>query len=103
VRSRYGKSTAYASPAEKTRSGSSSSSARAGSLDEATTQLRAAFERGLASYRARDLADARMHFETCVEIRPGDRPSAVFLERLADLDTSPPGTVWDGVWTLTSK
>ena len=75
----------------------------AGTLDEETTQLRAAFERGLASYRGRDLAAARAHFTRCLEIRPGDGPAAVFLDRLARLQHAPPAAEWDGVWTLTSK
>jgi class 3 adenylate cyclase len=72
------------------------------SLSDETATLREAFERGLASYRALDITGARAHFEACLEICPGDRPSAVFLERLAWLEAAPPPS-WDGVWTLTSK
>jgi adenylate cyclase len=75
----------------------------ANSVDEVTSRLRTTYERGLASYRARDLAGARAHFAACLEIRPEDRPSAVFLERLARHETSPPAGAWDPVWTLSSK
>ena len=75
----------------------------AGSVDEQTSRLRMTYERGLASYRARDLAGARAQFATCLEIRPDDPPSAVFLDRLTRLEASPPAAEWDAVWTLTSK
>ena len=74
----------------------------AGSLDEDTGRLRDTFHRGLASYRALDIVSARAHFASCLEIWPADRPSALFLERLAELEASPPRR-WDGVWTMTSK
>jgi adenylate cyclase len=75
--------------------------AAAGGLDEATARLRDSFELGLAAYRAKDLASARSYFETCLAIRPGDRPSEVFLERLQRLSAEPLPAGWDGVWTLT--
>ena len=72
-------------------------------LDDETARLRDTFERGLASYRARDVATARAHFESCLRIRPEDGPSRVFLERLSRVGADALPADWDGVWTLTSK
>jgi adenylate cyclase len=42
-------------------------------------------------------------FETCLGIAPDDRPSAVFLDRIARFRKNPPADNWSGVWVLETK
>ncbi|MCA9638104.1 MAG: adenylate/guanylate cyclase domain-containing protein, partial [Myxococcales bacterium] len=61
-----------------------------------------AFEAALAAYRRGDLALAREGFVAFAGRNPGDRVSALYLERLAELgDQAPAG--WDGVTTFRTK
>ncbi|MFC3712003.1 adenylate/guanylate cyclase domain-containing protein [Sphingoaurantiacus capsulatus] len=58
---------------------------------------------GLAAYRARDWKAAAKRFEAALKLMPGDRPSAMYLDRARAYAAAPPAPDWDGVWTLTSK
>jgi adenylate cyclase len=66
-------------------------------------QLIEAFERGLAAYRKQDWATAEAAFREGLALVPGDRPSEVFLERIATFRATPPLPGWDGVWVAASK
>jgi adenylate cyclase len=47
------------------------------------------------------MADAT--FRECLQIRPNDGPSRVFLERVQVLRRNPPGKDWNGVWQMVEK
>jgi adenylate cyclase len=61
------------------------------------------FEAGLAAYRAQDWEGAEAAFKACLVQAPDDRPSQVFLERIAAFRQTPPTADWDGVWVATGK
>lgn len=77
--------------------------APAGQLAPADADLPGEFAKGLAAYRAQDWDVAERQFQHCLEIRPGDAPANVFLERVAELRRQPPPAGWDGVWHMTKK
>jgi adenylate cyclase len=72
-------------------------------LDDARRQLAEAYEAGLAAYRRQDWDAAETALRRGLAAMPGDRPSQVFLERIAAFRVSPPPTDWDGVWTAPHK
>lgn len=61
------------------------------------------FEQGLKAYRDRRFAQAEGLFEKTLALKPGDRPSLMYIERCRALLSVPPPNEWDGVWTMTSK
>lgn len=63
----------------------------------------APFEQGLRAYRARRFDEAIGLFETVLTVKPGDKPSELYIRRCQTLKASPPPEDWDGVWTMTSK
>jgi len=65
--------------------------------------LRDSFVEALDAYRRKDWNAARAGFEACLAIVPGDRPSNVFLGRIAQFHAAAPGPDWDGVWALAEK
>jgi len=71
--------------------------------DTGAEALAAAFESGLARYRARDWDGAEQAFNDCLERAPEDGPSQVFLARVAAFRSSPPPADWDGVWVAVGK
>jgi len=76
---------------------------RFGKLAPDDAQLRETFEAALAAYRAQRWDEAEGGFRHCLDAKPGDGPSAVFLERIAALRLDPPPGDWDGVWRFTHK
>jgi adenylate cyclase len=74
----------------------------AGQLPHTETELAREFERGLAAYRAREWEAAEALFQRCLEMKPSDGPSALYIERIAELRNQPPAD-WDGVWHVTKK
>lgn len=74
--------------------------------DRETDPLRRAMDRsalGVRAFRARRWGDARKAFEATLELLPGDRMTAVYLERIGRYEVAPPPEDWDGVWEMTSK
>jgi class 3 adenylate cyclase len=65
--------------------------------------LRDAYVEALGAYRRKEWQAARAAFENCLAIMPGDEPSKVFLDRLAQFHAAAPGPDWDGVWSLAEK
>jgi len=65
--------------------------------------LRDAFGEALEAYRLRAWKEARVGFENCLAIMPGDGASKVFLSRIAEFHTTAPSVEWDGVWSLAEK
>jgi adenylate cyclase len=74
-----------------------------GQVAAAEVELADEFEKGLAAYRARQWEAADRHFQRCLEMKPGDSPSVLYIERIAQLRKQPPSPNWDGVWRLTEK
>ncbi len=76
---------------------------RRGEVSSNDERLCATFAQALLHYRAREWRDAQAAFTACLDIRPGDGPSAVYLTRLAAFAVTPPADDWDGVWEAHQK
>lgn len=65
----------------------------------------AVFSEGLAKYYEQDWEGARAKFARSLELEAHEKnnPSKVMLERVALMQTHPPGADWDGVWRMTTK
>lgn len=65
----------------------------------------AIFSEGLAKYYAQDWEGARASFLRSIELEAHEKnnPSRVMLERVALMQSHPPGADWDGVWRMTTK
>lgn len=66
-------------------------------------RLRERYDAARRSYLAQDWDTAEAAFRECLEIRPKDGPSRVFLERVQALRRNPPSKDWNGVWQLVEK
>ena len=75
----------------------------AGQLPEELVRLRERYDAARRSYLAQDWDTAEATFRECLQIRPNDGPSRVFLERVQALRRNPPGKNWNGVWQLVEK
>src|SRR5215475_8018208 len=76
---------------------------RAHEVDAGLLQLRELYTEGLQAYRRRDWGGAGQCFAKCLELMPGDGPSAVLRNRSAMFAATPPPPDWDGVWHLAEK
>jgi adenylate cyclase len=74
-----------------------------GKLASAEEQLRETFEASLTAYRNQRWDAAERGFRQCLEMKPDDGPSSVFVERIAALRRDPLPDNWDGVWRFTHK
>ncbi|HET6886348.1 MAG TPA: adenylate/guanylate cyclase domain-containing protein [Candidatus Udaeobacter sp.] len=75
----------------------------AGRLSEELARLREHYEQARRTYLAQQWDSAEAIFRECLQIRPNDGPSSVFLERIQVLRRNPPGKDWNGVWQLVEK
>jgi adenylate cyclase len=75
----------------------------AGQLSEELARLRERYEQARRTYLAQEWDLAEAIFRECLQIRPNDGPSRVFLERIQVLRGNPPGKAWNGVWQLVEK
>jgi class 3 adenylate cyclase len=75
----------------------------AGQLSEELARLRQGYEKGREAYLAHEWDSAEDAFRECLQIRPNDGPSGVFLERIRVLRRNPPAKDWNGVWQLVEK
>jgi len=75
----------------------------AGQLSEELARLRERYEQALKMYLNQQWDLAEAIFRECLQIRPNDRPSRVFLERIEILRRNPPDKNWNGVWQLVEK
>lgn len=71
--------------------------------DDPLRQSLASSAEGLRAFRAADWAGARAAFERARKLRPEDRIPAIYLDRIARYEETPPPPDWDGVWVMTSK
>jgi adenylate cyclase len=74
-----------------------------GEVDPKKREAAKLFEKGLAMYRQRYWSQAVEQFKKALELVPNDGPSLVFLDRCEEYSENPPGSGWDGVYTMTSK
>jgi class 3 adenylate cyclase len=75
----------------------------AGQLSEDLARLRERYEQARRTYLAQEWDLAEALFRECLQIRPNDGPSRVFLERIQVLRQNSPGKAWNGVWQLVEK
>jgi len=73
----------------------------AGSTPAATLAVARRFEQGLAEYRARRFASARVIFEELAA--NGDPPAKAYIARCDEFIATPPPEDWDGVWHMKEK
>lgn len=77
-----------------------------GSLEDSPAEgpaLAESFSAALAAYRGQDWTSAESGFRKCLQIRPDDGPSRLFLERVEAFRRTPPADGWNGEWVLDSK
>jgi adenylate cyclase len=77
--------------------------AAAGRLSEELARLRERYEQAQRAYLAQEWDLAEATFRECLQIRPNDGPSLVFLERVQVLRRDPPRKDWNGVWRMVEK
>jgi class 3 adenylate cyclase len=75
----------------------------AGQLPEELVRLRECYEKARRAYLAQEWDLAEGTFRECLQIRPSDGASRVFLERIQVLRRNPPGHEWNGAWQLAEK
>jgi class 3 adenylate cyclase len=75
----------------------------AGQLSEESVRLRERYEQARRAYLAQEWDLAEATFRECLQLRPDDGPSHVFLQRIQTLRRKPPGKDWNGVWQLVEK
>lgn len=75
----------------------------AGQLSEELARLRERYEQARRTYLAQEWDSAEAIFRECLQVRPNDGPSRVFVERIQVLRRNPPGKDWNGVWQLVEK
>jgi adenylate cyclase len=61
------------------------------------------FQNARQFYLLKDWARAETLFRHVLEMRPGDGPSQLYLNRIQQLRLSPPPETWDGVYTSLTK
>jgi adenylate cyclase len=74
-----------------------------GQVAEQQLRLRELCTRARRAYLAQEWDLAEAIFGECLQLRPGDGPSRVFLQRIRTLRRNPPGENWTGVWQLVAK
>ncbi len=77
--------------------------ARKGELDPKKQCVVDAYLTGLAAYKRRDFAAAKLRFGEALTVDPSDGPSKVYLHRAQEYVEAPPPPDWDGVYVLKSK
>jgi len=75
----------------------------AGQLSEELASLRERYQQAWRRYLAQEWDLAEATFRECLQIRPNDGPSRVFLERIQAFRRNPPAKDWNGVWQLIEK
>ena len=61
------------------------------------------FSKALTLYRESKWDEAITAFQHVLQIRPGDYPSTMYIERCKNLKEHPPAQPWDGVFVMTKK
>jgi adenylate cyclase len=74
-----------------------------GEIDGDLRSLVEQYTQGLAAYRNQSWDEAIDHFSASLSINSLDGPSQTMLNRCRDFKVTPPGTDWDGAFTMTTK
>ncbi len=61
------------------------------------------FEAGSKLYLSQKWDEAIAEFRKSLEANPADGPSKIYITRCEEFKINPPGEVWDGVYTMTTK
>ncbi len=75
----------------------------AGPLPDKKEEVLGLYDAGLALFKHRSWAEARIAFGDALKVDSSDGPSKVYLERCGVFLETPPDDDWDGVFRLTSK
>jgi adenylate cyclase len=75
----------------------------AGDGDAADAGFRTAFSHALGRFHAGAIGEAETAFQACLAMRASDRPTHLFLERIATIGRIGLPDDWDGVWTMANK
>lgn len=63
----------------------------------------ACYNEGVIAYKNRQWERAMKFFTGCIDIKPSDGPSKIYLQRCEYFLQHPPTHNWDGVWTMEVK
>jgi adenylate cyclase len=63
----------------------------------------AKFELGRKAYTAQKWEESRQHFVSCLQLKPDDKASIMYCERIDHYIEESPGQQWDGVYTFKHK
>ncbi|MBU2549063.1 MAG: adenylate/guanylate cyclase domain-containing protein, partial [Proteobacteria bacterium] len=74
-----------------------------GRVPEDRLRLARAFQSGLTAYRHQMWDQAHKVFSALHHHYPDDRPTKLYIERVAELTANPPGPSWDGVYVMKTK
>lgn len=74
-----------------------------GAPSEADRAWLEAFAEGLARYKAQAWEEAISRFQDCLARRPEDPAAQMYVARCREMQQTPPGADWDGVYTFTRK
>lgn len=74
-----------------------------GKPDQATSELLDLFNQGFQHYHNREFKAALEVFKKCLEIKPEDNPTQMYIERCEDFVKQPPPPQWDGVYVMKTK
>jgi adenylate cyclase len=61
------------------------------------------YNAGVSAYKTRNWQEAMQCFKECLDIKPADGPSKIYLQRCEYFLQHPPTRNWDGVWTMEVK
>ena len=75
----------------------------AGRVSGEKINLARAFTRGVAAYKNRRFKKAEGIFMGIKEHYPDDKPTLLYLDRMAELKLNPPPDDWDGVFVMKTK
>ena len=75
----------------------------AGQVPENLLRLRERYSQALLAYRAQDWDAAEMTFRACLELRPNDDPTTLFLKRIETLRRNAPAADWSSIAQLEEK
>lgn len=62
-----------------------------------------AFETGRKFYKVQDWQNSQKAFFQCLQIKPDDKATGLYMERIQEYMTESPGETWDGVYTFKHK
>jgi adenylate cyclase len=74
-----------------------------GKVTEQQLRLKELYGRAWRAYQAQEWDLAEAAFRECLQLRPDDGPSRVFIQRIQTFRQHPPDANWTGVWQLVAE